>query len=116
MDENLSEFNEDEVRRLIGVALLCSQTSPVARPSMSRVVAMLSGDAEVPRISSKPGYLTEWNFSDTSTFTLDSDSRTLRGNVSSYDASLSTTMTTPPHYSPVCASESVLHGVEEEGR
>ncbi|KAI3456686.1 hypothetical protein Pfo_013349 [Paulownia fortunei] len=78
VDTNLSEFNEDEARSLIGVALLCSQTSPVARPSMSDVVAMLSGDVEVPTITSEPGYLCEWNFSDISTVVVDSDSPTSR--------------------------------------
>ncbi|KAI3456690.1 hypothetical protein Pfo_013353 [Paulownia fortunei] len=116
VDTNLSEFNEDNARRLIGVALLCSQTSPVARPSMSRVVAMLSGDAEFPTITSKPGYLTEWNFSDTSTFVVDSDNPTSRANATSYDVSLSTTKTTPPYCSPVHASEPMHHGVDEEGR
>ncbi|KAH6775013.1 Leucine-rich repeat transmembrane protein kinase [Perilla frutescens var. hirtella] len=73
VDEQLSEFNEDEARRVIGVALLCSQTSPAVRPSMSRVVAMLSGDAEIPVITSKPGYLTEWNFSDITAFASSTD-------------------------------------------
>ncbi|KAL3820918.1 hypothetical protein ACJIZ3_006823 [Penstemon smallii] len=68
LDANITEFDEDEVRRVIYVSLLCSQTSPAQRPSMSRVVAMLSGDIEVPTVTSKPGYLTEWNFNDMSTF------------------------------------------------
>ncbi|KAG8386626.1 hypothetical protein BUALT_Bualt03G0168000 [Buddleja alternifolia] len=77
VDSNLTELNEDEARRLIGVALLCIQSTPAARPSMSRVVAMLSGDAEIPCVTSKPGYLTEWNFSDiTSKFLMDPDSST----------------------------------------
>ncbi|KAJ0099964.1 hypothetical protein Patl1_20339 [Pistacia atlantica] len=41
MDSKLSIFNEEEVIRLIGVALLCTQTLPSLRPSMSRVIAML---------------------------------------------------------------------------
>lgn len=105
MDEELSEYNETEVGRVIGVALLCSQTSPVARPSMSRVVAMLLGDAEVPIVTSKPGYLTEWNFSDTSTFETKSDIPSS----SSYNSSF-----TPSHYhSPVPASEPMLRVVGE---
>jgi hypothetical protein len=31
---------------------------------MSRVVAILTGDAEVTEIASKPSYLTEWQFKD----------------------------------------------------
>ena len=39
---------------------------------MSRVVAMLSGDAEVNTVTSKPGYLTDWKFDDvTSSFLCD---------------------------------------------
>ncbi|GJR88939.1 leucine-rich repeat transmembrane protein kinase [Tanacetum coccineum] len=43
VDKELSEFGENEVRRVMKVALLCTQTSPMQRPSMSRVIAMLSG-------------------------------------------------------------------------
>ncbi|GFP87528.1 probable LRR receptor-like serine/threonine-protein kinase at1g56140 [Phtheirospermum japonicum] len=103
VDPKLSEFNEDEVQRLIGAAFLCIQTSLMARPSMSRVVAMLSGDAEVPSVATRPGYLSEWNFSDTSTFVMEND-----------DSPISITMTTPPQYSPFHASDPVLGGVEEE--
>lgn len=109
VDQRLSEFNKDEARRLIGVALLCSQTSPVVRPSMSRVVAMLSGDAEIPAVTSKPGYLTEWNFSDISTFTSNLSFPTST-------PSASTTKTTPPCQSPIPASEPMLQGDSGEGR
>ncbi|CAK9326828.1 unnamed protein product [Citrullus colocynthis] len=64
LDSDLSTFNEDEVKRVIRVGLMCTQTSPARRPSMSRVVAMLCGDTEVAAITSKPGYLTEWTFDD----------------------------------------------------
>ena len=53
---------------MIGVALLCTQTSPTLRPPMSRVVAMLSGDIEVSRVTTKPGYLMDWKFNDVSSF------------------------------------------------
>ncbi|KAF7116039.1 hypothetical protein RHSIM_RhsimUnG0039500 [Rhododendron simsii] len=66
VDARLLEFDEEEVKRVIGVALLCTQTSPQQRPSMPRVVAMLSGDIEVSAVTSRPGYFTDWNF-DTST-------------------------------------------------
>ncbi|CAI9108040.1 OLC1v1007550C1 [Oldenlandia corymbosa var. corymbosa] len=65
VDPRLTEFNENEVKRVIGVALLCTQTSPSLRPAMSRVVAMLSGDIEVTGAVSKPGYLTNWKFTET---------------------------------------------------
>jgi serine/threonine protein kinase len=66
VDSNLKNFNEEEVKRVIGVALLCTQTSPNLRPSMSRVVAMLSGDIEVSN-SARPGYLTDWKFDEDTT-------------------------------------------------
>uniref|UniRef100_A0A7N0VFK5 Protein kinase domain-containing protein n=1 Tax=Kalanchoe fedtschenkoi TaxID=63787 RepID=A0A7N0VFK5_KALFE len=67
VDPRLTDFDPEEVERIIGVALLCTQTQPGARPTMSRVVAMLSGSVEVPPVLSKPMYLTDWNFDDTST-------------------------------------------------
>ncbi|KAG5564477.1 hypothetical protein RHGRI_000605 [Rhododendron griersonianum] len=66
VDARLLEFDEEEVKRVIGVALLCTQTSPQQRPSMPRVVAMLSGDIEVSAVTSRPGYFTDWNFDTTS--------------------------------------------------
>lgn len=53
----------------INIGLLCTQTSPLLRPSMSRVVGMLSGDIEVATVTSKPGYLTDWKFDDVSSVT-----------------------------------------------
>ncbi|KAK9937493.1 hypothetical protein M0R45_014277 [Rubus argutus] len=66
VDSRLSEFNEEEVKRVINIGLLCTQTSPMLRPSMSRVVGMLSGDIEVTIVTSKPGYLADWKFDDKS--------------------------------------------------
>ncbi|KAI8539518.1 hypothetical protein RHMOL_Rhmol09G0189200 [Rhododendron molle] len=66
VDARLLEFDEEEVKRVIRVALLCTQTSPQQRPSMPRVVAMLSGDIEVSAVTSRPGYFTDWNFNTTS--------------------------------------------------
>ncbi|ESQ29849.1 hypothetical protein EUTSA_v10012222mg, partial [Eutrema salsugineum] len=65
VDDELSEFNMEEVKRMIGVALLCIQTSYALRPPMSRVVAMLSGDIEISDVTSKPEYLDHWGFDDT---------------------------------------------------
>ncbi|OMO88342.1 hypothetical protein CCACVL1_08461 [Corchorus capsularis] len=69
VDSSLSEFNAEEVKRVIGIALLCTQTSPTQRPSMSHVVAMLSRDTEVSKVVAKPGYLTDWKFDDSSFMT-----------------------------------------------
>ncbi|EFH70822.1 predicted protein [Arabidopsis lyrata subsp. lyrata] len=65
IDHELTDFNTEEAKRMIGIALLCTQTSHALRPPMSRVVAMLSGDVEVSDVTSKPGYLTDWRFDDT---------------------------------------------------
>ncbi|KAK9121961.1 hypothetical protein Syun_019578 [Stephania yunnanensis] len=69
VDSRLSkEFNEEEAKRVVGVALLCTQASPMLRPSMTRVIAMLSGDIEVSTVASKPAYLSDWEFNDVTTF------------------------------------------------
>ncbi|KAI3810099.1 hypothetical protein L1987_19708 [Smallanthus sonchifolius] len=69
VDEELSEFDENEVKRVMKIALLCTQTSPVERPPMSRVVALLSGDMEASDVITRPGYLTGYSFRDVTTFT-----------------------------------------------
>ncbi|KAG8043492.1 hypothetical protein GUJ93_ZPchr0458g22280 [Zizania palustris] len=60
VDPKLTEFNEEEVLRAIHVALVCTQGSPHQRPSMSRVVSMLTGDMEVTEAVMKPSYISEW--------------------------------------------------------
>ncbi|XXG68644.1 hypothetical protein AAC387_Pa06g1683 [Persea americana] len=60
VDPTLHEFDRAEALRVMGVALLCTQASPMLRPSMSRVVAMLSGDREVSDVTTRPSYLTDW--------------------------------------------------------
>ncbi|KAG8100191.1 hypothetical protein GUJ93_ZPchr0013g35927 [Zizania palustris] len=64
VDPSLEEFNKDEAFRVICVALLCTQGSPHQRPPMSKVVAMLTGEAEVAEVVTKPSYITEWRFRD----------------------------------------------------
>ncbi|XP_057541338.1 probable LRR receptor-like serine/threonine-protein kinase At1g56140 [Amaranthus tricolor] len=68
-DKRLKDFNQDEVKRVIAVAFLCTQTSSAQRPIMSRVLAMLSGDVEVGSIPSKPTYLADFGFDDSSFMT-----------------------------------------------
>ncbi|KAG8067607.1 hypothetical protein GUJ93_ZPchr0005g14251 [Zizania palustris] len=60
VDPNLNEFNKVEAFRVICVALLCTQGSPHQRPPMSKVVAMLTGEAEVAQVVTKPSYINEW--------------------------------------------------------
>ena len=91
-DSKLSKFNEEEVKRLIGVSLLCTQASLTLRPSMSRVVAMLSGDIEVSTVTSRPGYLTDWKYDDitiTSYFNSSSASTSIVGDVRNSPANAS---------------------------
>lgn len=72
LDEKLESFDEGEVNRVIGVALLCTQASPSLRPTMSRVVGMLAGDMEVPDVPERPTYLLLWQYRDvTSSFAVD---------------------------------------------
>ena len=63
MDPQLrTTYIEEEVLRVIAVALLCTQALPAMRPSMSRVVAMLTGDVEEIPVASRPGYITDWQY------------------------------------------------------
>ena len=41
-----------------------SSIPPMLRPSISRVVAMLSRDIEVSAVTSRPGYFTDWKYDD----------------------------------------------------
>lgn len=107
----MSAFNEEEAKRVVAVALLCTQTSPVMRPSMSRVVAMLSGDIEVSRVATKPGYLTDWKFRDQTSFM--SEISTSEG-ADKGDYSSSTTGVA--NLSPANASMPMLNEVIGEGR
>ncbi|KAJ8627454.1 hypothetical protein MRB53_020761 [Persea americana] len=59
VDPTLHEFDRAEALCVMGVALLCTQASPMLRPPMSRVVAMLSGDREVSNVTTRPSYLTD---------------------------------------------------------
>ncbi|KAG9446689.1 hypothetical protein H6P81_012817 [Aristolochia fimbriata] len=58
VDPALSNVNNEEALRIIAVALLCIQASPVLRPPLSRVVGMLSSDIEVGSVSSKSSFMT----------------------------------------------------------
>jgi hypothetical protein len=114
MDSTLSEFNEEEAKRMIGVSLLCTQASPTLRPSMSRVVAMLSGEMEVSSVTSRPGYLTDWNFDDETT--LMSDVANKGTSASYYNPSASTSIVGDAENSPANASKPMLHEIIEVGR
>ena len=92
---------------MIGVALLCTQTSPTLRPPMSRAVAMLSGDIEVSRVTTKPGYLTDWKFNDASSFMSEN---------SHFNSSTSISMAADADRSPVTATKTKIDEIIGEGR
>ncbi|KAK7335226.1 hypothetical protein VNO80_27003 [Phaseolus coccineus] len=51
VDERLGkDFRKDEVVVMINVALLCTQVSPMRRPTMASVVCMLEGKTNVPEV------------------------------------------------------------------
>ncbi|XP_019091904.1 PREDICTED: probable LRR receptor-like serine/threonine-protein kinase At1g56140 isoform X3 [Camelina sativa] len=68
VDPELTSFDEEEVKRLIGVAFLCTQTDHAIRPTMSRVVGMLTGDVEITEANAKPGYVSERTFENAMSF------------------------------------------------
>jgi len=90
MDKRLSEFNEEEVKRLIGVALLCTQTAPAHRPTMSRVLTMLAGDIEVGTAISKPTYLADWSYDGSSLTINDASGASFAGFPSSSKCTITT--------------------------
>ncbi|KAL0328651.1 UNVERIFIED_CONTAM: putative LRR receptor-like serine/threonine-protein kinase [Sesamum calycinum] len=104
VDPTLHQYDANAVKRIIGVALLCTQASPALRPSMSRVVAMLTGDIEVPSVTSRPGYLTDWKFTDATTFVTDAKGST-SGTTTAYEA-----------YSPGNPAKPMLYEIVGEGR
>ena len=112
VDSKLSEFNEEEVKRLIGVSLLCTQASPTLRPSMSRVVAMLSGDIEVSAVTSRPGYLTDWKCDDITNVTGEGAADTSHFNSST----ASTSIVGDVGNSPTNASKPVIGDTIKQGR
>ncbi|OEL29308.1 putative LRR receptor-like serine/threonine-protein kinase [Dichanthelium oligosanthes] len=60
VDPKLAEYNGDEVLRVIRAALYCTQGAPHKRPPMSKVVSVLTGDADMIEGVTKPSYITEW--------------------------------------------------------
>ncbi|KAK4594658.1 hypothetical protein RGQ29_018376, partial [Quercus rubra] len=117
VDSTLLEFNEEEVKRLIGVSLLCTQASPTLRPSMSRVVAMLSGDIEVSIVTSRPGYLTDWKYDDVTNVTTMSGGATIGTDTSYYNSlSASASMVGDVGNSPGNASKPMLGEIIKEGQ
>ena len=77
MDETLdpNDYTTEEVKGIIEIALLCLQSSPTLRPSMSEVVVLLKSKESVERQPpSKPAYV-------------DTDQKKVRGDTSTSTAS-----------------------------
>ncbi|WZZ66568.1 hypothetical protein YC2023_077938 [Brassica napus] len=68
VDAGLTGYDEEEVKRVIGVAFLCTQTDHAVRPAMSRVVGMLTGNVEITEANAKPGYVSERTFENAMSF------------------------------------------------
>ena len=112
VDSKLSKFNEEEVKRPIGVSLLCTQASPTLRPSLSRVVAMLSGDIEVSTVTSRPGYLTDWKCDDITNVTNEGATDTSYFNSSTANTSIAGDVGN----SPANASKPMIGDTIKQGR
>lgn len=64
MDSEITQFSE-EAKRVVGVALLCTQAiAHVKASNVTRLVARLSGNAEIGTVTTTPDYLTHLNFID----------------------------------------------------
>ncbi|XP_050288033.1 probable LRR receptor-like serine/threonine-protein kinase At1g56140 isoform X2 [Quercus robur] len=110
VDPTLSEFDENEAARVIAVSLMCTQASPNMRPPMSRVVAMLAGDIEVGIVTSKPSYLTDWNFKDiTSSFLSEEDRK-------HHEDNTNLSQLGDPLPSPINVTETMFGDIIGEGR
>ena len=58
-----SDFSKEEALRMIKVALLCTNPSPVLRPVMTAVVNMLEGRIVIDELTRGPSiYGNEWGF------------------------------------------------------
>lgn len=55
-------FDRKEAVRMINVALVCTNSSPALRPTMSEALKMLEGVTELTQVTSDPGlYGDDWN-------------------------------------------------------
>ncbi|KAG6696479.1 hypothetical protein I3842_09G150400 [Carya illinoinensis] len=122
VDSKLLEFDENEATRVIGVALLCTQASPMMRPPMSRIVAMLTGDIEVGTVTTKPSYLTDLDFKDiTSNFLDEGDtvltaSSSIKRQQKNQDGNTADVSPTDLMPSPMNITKSLITNIIGEGR
>ncbi|XP_028752440.1 probable LRR receptor-like serine/threonine-protein kinase At1g56140 [Neltuma alba] len=117
VDPRLSkDFNEEEVKRNVGISLLCTQASPSLRLAMSCVKATLSRDIEVSTVTAKPGYLTDWKFDDVSNFMTGRATKGSTSGTSQYNSSPTSSTVSGPTKSPGDASKPILHRIFGKGR
>ncbi|KAG2689611.1 hypothetical protein I3760_09G146700 [Carya illinoinensis] len=123
VDPALLEFDENEATRVIRVALLCTQASPMMRPRMSRVVAMLAGDIEAGTVTTKPSYLTDLDFKDITGEFLDegntvstASSGSIKRRQKNQDSNTADVSPTDPTPSPMNVTKSMVTDVIGEGR
>ena len=118
IDPSLTSFDEHQARRMIGVALMCVQASPSLRPAMSRVIAMLSGDVEISAVTTKPSYLTDWDFSDITNTFCDDEPTSSENTTTNTTTTTFTTVSsnTESLSSPVILSEVMNNGSLRERR
>ncbi|KAK9267643.1 hypothetical protein L1049_010074 [Liquidambar formosana] len=118
VDPRLAAFDEKEAARVIGVALLCTQASPMMRPPMSRVVAMLAGDVEVSAVTTKPSYLTDWDFKDITSNFLNDDTQTSvsSNNDFKHDNPTDPSTKVDPVPSPINLTNPMLRDIVGDGR
>ena len=92
------------------MSLLCPPASPNMRPPMSCVLAVLVGDTEVGLVTSKPGYLTDWDFKYiTNSFLSEEDRRQPANNTDLGQLA-------DPMPSPVNVTDSMFDGIVGDGR
>ncbi|KAJ9556224.1 hypothetical protein OSB04_010838 [Centaurea solstitialis] len=113
IDPALTSYDKKQATRMIGVALMCVQASPSLRPAMSRVIAMLSGDVKVNAALTKPSYLTDWDFSDTTFF---EDEPTTPSQSTTIPTTTSTSTGVESMSSPIIKPELVNNASLREGR
>ncbi|KAF8038323.1 hypothetical protein BT93_B0993 [Corymbia citriodora subsp. variegata] len=110
VDPRLSEYEEEEVLRVIHVALLCTQMQPSLRPRMSSVVPMLLGRTNVIPVPSKPGYLTDDMFG---SFVNMMSGTVTKGNLRNDDSSPDIILANTGEESPQSANYPILKEIQK---
>ncbi|XP_050368881.1 probable LRR receptor-like serine/threonine-protein kinase At1g56140 [Argentina anserina] len=108
VDYRLSEFNEEEAKRIMKIGLLCTQTSLMLRPTMSGVVGMLTGAIT--------WYLTDWKFNDATTANISLGMSTQGTSSSLFNSSASPSIVGDAPQTPTNATHPLIHSTVNDGR